>query len=92
MRIQCTTKKGGSVQLNKQHGVWASYAAAGVADRQPPEILYAGVTLPNGRQVQFFLNRESGLIVVDVMTPDGRGGNEILRIDANVVSLPAKAA
>ncbi len=92
MKILCTTKKGCSVQINKRHGVWASYAVTGVADKQPDEILNSGATLPNGRQVQFFLNRETGLIVVDVMTPDGRGGNEILRIDANAVTLPAKAA
>jgi len=89
MNIQCTTRKGGSIQINKQHGVWASYAVAGVADMPPPEILYSGATLPNGRQVQFFLNRESGLIVVDIMAPDRRGGNEVLRINANSVSLPA---
>jgi len=89
MNIQCTTRKGGSIQINKQHGVWASYAVAGVADMPPPEILYSGATLPNGRQVQFFLNRESGLIVVDIMAPDSRGGNEVLRINANSVSLPA---
>ena len=88
MKIQCMTRKGGSIQINKQHGVWASYAVAGVADTPPPEILYSGATLPNGRQVQFFLNRESGLVVVDIMTPDRRGGNEVLRINANSVGLP----
>jgi len=89
MKIQCTTSKGGSIQLNKQHGVWASYAVAGVADTPPTEILYSGATLPNGRQVQFFLNRESGLVVVDIMTPNRRSGNEVLRINANSVGLPA---
>ena len=89
MKIQCRTKKGGSVQLNAGHGVWASYAVAGVADSPVPEVMYSGATLPNGRQVQFFVNRESGLVVVDVMTPDGRGGNEVLRINANAVGLPA---
>ena len=52
MKIQCRTKKGGCVRLNAKHGVWASYAVASVADFPPPEILYAGVTLPNGRQIQ----------------------------------------
>ena len=92
MQIQCTTKNGGSVQINQQHGVWASYAVASVADLPPPEILYAGATLPNGRQVQFFLNRESGLVVVDITQADQRGGNEVLRINANNVTMPAKAA
>ena len=88
MNIQCQTKKGGSVQLNERHGVWASYAVAGVGGLPPPEILYAGATLTNGRQVQFFLNRESGLVVVDVMARHGHGGNEVLRINAKAVGLP----
>lgn len=91
MKIQCQTRKGGSVQLNKGHGVWASYAVAGVADQPPPEILYSGATLPNGRTVQFFVNRESGLVVVDIMGPDAKGGNEVLRINANTVTMPPKA-
>ena len=91
MKIQCQTEKGGSVQLNQEHGVWASYAVAGVADQAPPEILYAGAKLPSGREVQFFVNRETGLIVVDVMTPDGKGGNEVLRINANAAHLPSRA-
>lgn len=91
MKIQCTTKIGGSVRLNAKHGVWASYAVASVADLPPPEILYAGMTLPNGRQVQFFANRESGLIVVDVVAPEGHGGNEVLRLNANAVPLPGKS-
>ena len=88
MKIQCRTMKGGSVQLNKGHGVWASYAVAGVGDLPRPEILYAGVTMPNGRQVQFFANRESGLVVVDIMAPSNRCGNEVLRLNANAVGLP----
>ena len=80
MKIRCRTKQGGSVQLNRQHGVWASYAVAGVAGRPPPEILYCGATLRNGRQIEFFLNRETGLVVVDVMARHGRGGNEVLRM------------
>jgi hypothetical protein len=88
MKVQCRTKKGGSVQLSKSHGVWASYAVAGVADLPRPEILYAGMTLPNGRQVQFFANRESGLVVVDIMTAGQCGGNEVLRLNANAVPMP----
>lgn len=91
MNIQCHTRQGGSVQLNRQHGVWASYAVAGVGGVPPPEILYAGATLANGRQVQFFLNRETGLVVVDVMAPHGHGGNEVLRLNANAVKTPTRA-
>jgi len=91
MKIRCRTKAGGSVQLNRRHGVWASYAVAGVAGLPPPEILYCGATLPNGRQIQFFLNRETGLVVVDVMARHQRGGNEVLRLNANMVGLPSKS-
>ena len=91
MRIQCRTKQGGSVQLNRRHGVWASYAVAGVAGRPPPEILYCGAKLANGRQIQLFLNRETGLVVVDVIARHGRGGNEVMRMDANRVGLPTRA-
>ena len=79
MKTNCETAKGGSVQLNKKHGVWASYAVATVGDQPPPEIFYAGAKLPDGRAVQFFLNRETGLIVVDVVDKNGKGGMEILR-------------
>jgi len=85
MEINCTTEKGGSVSLNAGHGVWASYAVAGVAGRPPAELLYAGASLEDGRGVQFFLNRESGLICVDILAADGRSGTEVLRIRADAV-------
>lgn len=65
--------------MNKKHGVWASYAVAGVADLPRPEILTAQIKLPDGRIVEFFANRESGLIVVDVRDKNGKGGTELLR-------------
>ena len=85
MEINCTTEKGGSVSLNAGHGVWASYAVAGVASLPPAELLYAGAALEDGRSVQFFLNRETGLIVVDIIADDGRSGTEVLRILADAV-------
>ena len=88
MNIQCQTRKGGSVRLNGRHGVWASYAVAGVGGQPTPEIFHAGVKLRDGRQVQFFLNRETGLVVVDVMAKHNRGGNEVLRLNASKVTLP----
>jgi hypothetical protein len=84
MTIQYKTEKGGCVELIHAHGVWISYAVS------KPELLYCGITLPNDRQVQFFVNRETGLMVVEVIAPDRRGGNEILRMDANAVGLPVK--
>lgn len=88
MKIRCRTEKGGSVSLNHDHGVWASYAVAGVTGLPIPELLYAGATLRNGKSVQFFLNRETGLVVVDVIDSNEPVGNEVLRINANIVGLP----
>jgi len=73
------TEQGGCVVLNKAHGVKASCAVATVGDRPAPEVLYAWATLQDGRCVQFFLNRETGLAVVDVVAANGRAGVEILR-------------
>jgi len=79
MTINAVTNKGGAAVFNAKHGVWASYAVATAGDLPPPEVFYAGAKLPDGRTVQFFLNRETGLVVVDVLGEDGRGGTEILR-------------
>jgi hypothetical protein len=79
MKINCETAKGGAVELNKDHGVWASYAVATVGKRPPAEIFYAGLKLQNGKYVQFFCNRETGLVVVDVPNEKGKGGRELVR-------------
>ena len=79
VKINCETEQGGAVELNKAHGVWASYAVASVGERKPPEILYAGAKLSNGKTIQFFLNRETGLVVVDIVNKGGKSGTEILR-------------
>lgn len=79
MKTRCETKSGGAVEFNKKHGAWASYAVATVDNESAPEILYAGAKLDDGRAIQFFLNRHTGLIVVDVINRNGRGGTEILR-------------
>jgi hypothetical protein len=79
VQITAVSKQGGAVKLNAKHGVWASYSVARVADLPASEILYAGATLQDGRRVQFFLNRETGLVVVDVIDKNDKGGVEILR-------------
>lgn len=79
LTINAVTAKGGAAVFNAKHGVWASYAVATAGELPPPEVFYAGAKLPDGRTVQFFLNRETGLVVVDVLGKDGHGGTEILR-------------
>lgn len=78
--VKATTDSGGAVSFVGPGSAWASYAVSRVGGKPAPEILYAGATLPDGRPVQFFLNRETGLIVVDVIDRDGNGGKELLRV------------
>lgn len=82
MKVNCETAKGGEVEFNKDHGVWASYAVAAVADIPPSELFYAGVKLTDGKSLQLFVNRETGLVVVDVVAKSGKRGIEVLRVDA----------
>jgi hypothetical protein len=79
VKIRAKSPKGGAVVFNQKHNAWASYAVASVADFPPPELLYAGVTLPDGRLVTVFVNRETGLIVVDVVDKTGNSGTEVFR-------------
>lgn len=79
MEVTAVTDKGGAVRLNSAHKVWASYAVAGVGNLPRSELFYAGVGLPDGRRINVFVNRETGLIVVDVIDADDNGGTEILR-------------
>jgi hypothetical protein len=79
VKINCETEQGGAVQLNAKHKVWASFAIAGVADLPKLNILHAGAKLRDGRSVQFFLNLDSGLVVVDVIDKNQKGGVEIVR-------------
>lgn len=73
------TNKGGAITLNEKHGVSASYAVATVGNLPPSEIFYGFAKLKDGRRIQFFLNRETNLVVVDVINKRETGGNEIIR-------------
>ena len=77
--VTALSKKGGAVKLSEPHGVWASYAVAGVPGTEPSELFYAGLKLPDGRGISLFVNRENGLVVVDVVDKDGEGGVEVFR-------------
>ncbi len=79
MNIECTTDKGGAVTLNKEHGVWISYAVMTVADIPPAEILLSSIKLKDERTIQFFVNRETGLIVLDLIEKDEKAGMELFR-------------
>lgn len=79
IKVNAETEKGGAVELNKDHGVWASYAVATTGDTPPAEIFYAGIKLNSGKRLQFFVNRETGLVVLDVIDKNEKGGCEIVR-------------
>lgn len=44
-----------------------------------PAIFRAETTTQDGHSVQFFFNRETNLLVVDIVHKNERGGNEVLR-------------
>ena len=73
--------------IHKEHGVSVNYYHVDHADEKSNMLLNCNITLPNGRNVQFFVNRDTGLIVVDVVAKSGNSGNEVLRINANNVAV-----
>lgn len=83
LQIHYEQPDGASVTLHKKNGVSASYTAGGIASNDGfkwhAELFYANAKLKDGRRVTFFLNRETNLIVVDVLDKDETGGVEILR-------------
>jgi len=78
-KVDAITAKGGAVTLNKDQGVWVSYAVATVGDADPPEVFYSGLKLKDGRTLQIFINRETNLVVVDIGNKKGTGGIEVFK-------------
>ena len=75
--VKCESPRGGAVAF--EPGVWASYAVATAGDLPPPPCLTASVALADGRTVQVFVNRDTGLTTVDVVDKRGTGGVEVFR-------------
>ena len=65
IKVNCTTEAGGSVEFGDKKDAWASYAVAGANGEPPPEHFYAGIKLKNGKRISLFVNRETGLVVLD---------------------------
>lgn len=55
-----------------------------------PSVFLHTVVLNSGRKVSLFINLETGLVVIDVIRNDDRGGNEVVRLNANSVKLPTE--
>lgn len=79
VKVNCETDKGGAVEFGGSRDVWASYAVATAGDLPPRELFYAGIKLHCGRTVSLFVNRETGLVTVDVPNKKGAGGVETYR-------------
>lgn len=79
IKITCETEKGGAVQLNERHGVWASYAVAKVGDLPASELLYAAIDLSKSLTLQLFVNRETGLVVLETIDTARNSGTELFR-------------
>ena len=79
VKVTCESEAGGAVCLNEAHGVWASYAVATAGDLPPPLCLTVGIGLPGGRSLQLFVNRETGLVCVNLTDKDEAGGTELFR-------------
>ena len=83
MKIHYKQKDGAGISFYKKRHVSASYTYRGLKSSDGnvwhADILRAGATLNNGQHVEFFLNRATGLVVVDVLRKGGRSGMELLR-------------
>ena len=51
------------------------------------QVFRAETTTKQGHSLQFFFNRETNLVVVDVIHKNEKGGNEILRRTIDPVAL-----
>lgn len=86
MKIHYQQDDGASVVVNEKHHVHIAYTEGGLdsgdGHKWHADIMYAGARLKDGRRVEFFLNRETNLIVVDVIAKNEKGGREVLRLIA----------
>jgi hypothetical protein len=64
------------MDINQSIGAWSNY------DKKL-KLFYAGLTMPDGHSIQFFVNRETGLVVVDYAHKNDKGGTELLRKNLN---------
>jgi hypothetical protein len=60
------------MNINTTVGAWGNYDTES-------KLFHAGLTMPDGHSMQFFVNRETGLVVVDYAHKNDKGGTELLR-------------
>ena len=74
VKVTSVSVHGGAVVFNEDSKVFASYEAT---DFKQPTVLLAQIKLNCGKIVQFYANRHTGLVTVDVI--HSFGGEELLR-------------
>lgn len=70
VKVWNETEIGGAANFNREHNVWASYGTA-LNNGVPLEALFAGVGLKSGQTIHFCVNREFGIITIDLEEKDG---------------------
>ena len=79
MKVLCETDNGGCVEFNRE--VTVSSNVAGV-EGQPKETTHIFLRKQDKRvkaTVQVFFNSMTGLLVVDAIDPNEKGGTEVFR-------------
>lgn len=66
-------------KYSPKKGFYAKDAKCWASHDKEGDIARLTCTLDNGAEVALFLNREDGLVVVDVVDPSGQRGTEIFR-------------
>lgn len=77
IKTVCETPEGGTAEIGKDLTV--SYKVVSVADEPAMDIAYVWMKMPDGRRLEVFINRESGLVVCDIQEKRGLCGNEFVR-------------
>ncbi len=88
--VRCETEKGGAVKLGND--VMASYAVAGTSGSPPPELVHIWIDVPGkpGQQIQLFVNRGTGLVVVERVDTRTGSGKEFFRKGVYDETLPGR--
>jgi hypothetical protein len=73
--------------IDNEHGITTTYYHVDFSDGKRNHLLHCSAKLPNGKTVTFFVNRDTNLVVVDIIAKNGKSGNEVLRINADNIEV-----
>lgn len=77
VKIQYESPEGASVRIGTDLTV--AYNTLEVAGQAQHGIVYVWLTMPDGRTLSLFVNRERGLVVADIGEKSGDCGTEFVR-------------